>query len=78
MKLYEMSADLGFDQAMVNLGYLYYKLAITGAAPFTHWQTRVTMDQDELYFQSATWIRRALFINESNGEALFLMGKLYE
>jgi TPR repeat protein len=36
------------------------------------------MDQDELYFQSATWLRRALFTNENNAEALFLMAKLYE
>lgn len=36
MKLYEESADLGYDQAMVNLAYLYFKLASNGAAPFTH------------------------------------------
>jgi TPR repeat protein len=31
-----MSADLGYDNAMVNLGYLYFKLASSGAAPFLH------------------------------------------
>jgi TPR repeat protein len=36
------------------------------------------MDQEELYFQSATWLRRALFTNENNPEALFLIAKLYE
>ena len=50
MKLYEMSANLGYDQAMVNLGYLYYKLATNGAVPFTHSGTGQVMDLDELYF----------------------------
>jgi TPR repeat protein len=36
LKHYEQSADLGYDQAMVNIGYLYYKIATNGAVPFTH------------------------------------------
>lgn len=35
-------------------------------------------DQDELYFQSASWVRRALLQNENNAEGLYLMAKLYE
>ena len=36
------------------------------------------MDMEELYFQSATWLRRALLTNEANPEALFLLAKLHE
>ena len=78
IKLYELSADQQNDQAMTNLGYLYFKMATQGLYPFTHQGTKQVMDQDELYFQSATWLRRALFTNENNAEALFLMAKLYE
>jgi TPR repeat protein len=63
---------------MTNLGYLYFKMATQGLFPFTHQVTKQVMDQDELYFQSATWLRRALFTNENNPDALFLMAKLYE
>lgn len=69
MKLYEISADLGYEEAMVNLGYLYYKLATNNIVPFTHATTREVMDSDELYFQAASWVRRALFINENLPEA---------
>jgi hypothetical protein len=31
-----MSAELGFDQAMTNIGYLYFKLAANNAIPFLH------------------------------------------
>ena len=30
MKLYKLSAEEGYDLAMLNLGYLYYKLAQMG------------------------------------------------
>ena len=80
IKLYELSADLGNDQAMSNMGYLYFKIACQSGNPaaFTHAGTRLVMDQEELYFQAATWLRRALFTNHHNVEALFLMAKLYD
>ncbi|TNV71987.1 hypothetical protein FGO68_gene9598 [Halteria grandinella] len=36
------------------------------------------MDLEELYFQSSQWLRRALFVNENNPEALYLLSKLHE
>ena len=63
---------------MVNIGYLYFKLATKGAAPYTHQPSGSIMDRDELYFQSATWLRRALLEHEENPEALYLFAKLYE
>ena len=76
IKLYEMSADLGLDLAMTNIAYLFYKLATDNVTPFKY--NEEVNDQSELYFKAATWARRALFTNERNSEALFLMGKLYE
>jgi hypothetical protein len=38
---------------MVNMGYLYYKLAQNNAAPFTHQASDSIFDQEELYFQSS-------------------------
>ena len=62
---------------MTNLGYLFFKLATDNLTPFTY-NSEGTMDQDDLYFNAATWTRRALFTNDKNAEALFLMGKLHD
>jgi len=62
---------------MANLGYLFFKLATDNLTPFTY-NSEGPMDQDDLYFTAATWARRALFTNDKNPEALFLMGKLHE
>ena len=68
---------MGLDLAMCNMGYLFYKLATDNIVPFTY-NAEGPLDQDDLYFTAATWARRALFTNDKNPEALFLMGKLHE
>ena len=68
---------MGLDLAMSNIGYLFFKLATDNLVPFNY-NAEGPLDQDDLYFNAATWVRRALFTNGQNPEALFLMGKLHE
>ena len=62
---------------MSNMGYLFFKLATDNLVPFNY-NAEGPLDQDDLYFNAVTWVRRALFTNDQNPEALFLMGKLHE
>ena len=62
---------------MSNVGYLFFKLATDNLVPFNY-NAEGPLDQEDLYFNAATWIRRALFTNSQNPEALFRMGKLHE
>eukprot|EP00347_Sterkiella_histriomuscorum_P001396 403372196 len=71
IRLYEQSALNGYHQALVNLAFLYYKIAASG-------QHLDELDTSELYFQCAQALRKALINNENNYEANFLMAKLYE
>ncbi|CDW82127.1 sel1 domain protein repeat-containing protein [Stylonychia lemnae] len=71
LKLYEQSAILGYDQALINQAFLYYKVALSG-------HNLGDMDSSELYFQCAQCLRKALFKDENNCDAIFLLAKLYE
>jgi len=66
VRLYEESAKQGYHQAWVNLAYLFYKLALQGH-----------LDSEELYFQCASNLRRAILKDAKNVEALVLLAKLH-
>ena len=87
--MYLQAAQLSYVPAMVNLASLLFKSA-KNCKQLTYGDKKVKLeslekedsifddDLEEMYFQSANWLRMALSEEPKNSEANFLMGVLFE